>query len=390
MLNFLPPFVFSLAMWALFSDVPSKAHAPFSQETYLSLIGIIKYGPPLLLSIFAGYIVRSRINRRFVFLITAVCSLALFFSSMISIPSIAALLAVLSLVMTSVLYEPVLEVLCAFYGERTGNYMAVNNAMNLARTSARMLAPLLTLYVIKSSVSLSIEVISGLLLGLSALLFLFVRFPEDVPTEQEQIGHCGFFASLKQVFSNSSALRVLIVYSTFYLAVNYLEYFVTLLNINTGIKLAHMFSALGAGFVTSNFMSLVLKRHIKIKPVHLSYSLFLTALGLLLLPLVTGPLILICPFVIGLGNGISVPLGSSIVQQSLDRNGVAVFFGALETSISICGIISMGIGFTSYKLFGPRAVFLVDAGIIGMAAVYWTITINWRNRVSESTALANS
>lgn len=377
MINFIPPFIFSVATWLLYSEVPGVNPAPFSQESFLSFIGVIKYGPPLVLSIFAGYIVQSRITKRFVILLTASCSFLLFLSALIPSESISALIAVFVIAMTSIIYEPILEVLCAYYGEKTGNYLAVNNAMNLARTCARMIAPLLLLYVLKKYFSFSIQITSGIFVIFASAFFLFVHFPEDMaPEDKASNVQPRFFESLKKVFSNPNAYQILIVYSTFYLAVNYLEYFVTIIKPGSTIKLGHLFSILGAGFVTSNLLTLVFKKHLNIKPVHLGYSLFFTGIGLILLTIVPGKMIVLCPFFIGLGNGLSVPLGSAIIQKSLERKDIAVFFGALETSINICGIISMTIGALVFKLLGASTVFIVDGVIIIVSGIYWVIVSN--------------
>lgn len=377
--NFFPHFIYSLALWILYSQLPEQSPAPFNQETYLSLIGAVKYTAPLLLSVFAGYIVRTRVNRRFSAQLLVGAAGFIYFLGSHATGAISNLLILCTVALLAVLYEPIIDVLCAFYGEKQGNYLSVNSAMTLVRTSARMLGPLITLYLIVPYLRLPLSQIVSLLLGLAALFVVFAEFPDPTPVDEGSlVVSGGFFSTLQSVLANPTSAQLLIVYSTFYLSINYLEYLVTLLPTGSPIALSSVYSVLGGGFVASNVFVLLFKKRLDIRPVHLSSSLALTGFALFALPLLPGRMLFLGAFLAGFGNGISVPLGASIIQSSLPRSQIAVFSGALETCVNACGIISMGLGIILFHFFGAVGVFYGDAILVLGSAFIWNLSFKRR------------
>lgn len=354
----------------LFSKIPEMQADPFDQPTYLLTIGMIKYIPVFLFAILGGHIVKEYAKKEFIVGLIAVQIAIVFFLKIYVYGSFASLILLGSFVIFSLIYEPLIDYLTAYYSEKKGEYIYINSVVSLSRTMARLFAPMIFVYVIAKN-SGNIFSTTQILYAILALSIVFIDFPKLESSEKKQ--QKSLIACMKNIISNKTALGILLIYCVFYLGINYLEYMVIISQKFASVQLGDLFMIMGAGFVCANVSLLILKD--KIKSVHMmTFSLGLSGCMLILLPWIEiKNLVFGAIFLIGCGNGLAVPISMGFAQKLLKKDLIPYFSGLLDTSINICAIISVGIGFILIKTLGIKGVFFFDGLFLLVSMIIWIL-----------------
>ncbi|MCI5072875.1 MFS transporter [bacterium] len=351
---------------------------PFDQPTYLLIIGMIKYTPVFLFAILGGHIVKEYAKKGFIVGLIAVQMVIIFFLKTYTQDSYASLILLGSFVIFSLIYEPLIDYLTAYYSEKKGEYIYMNSIVSLSRTSARLLAPMMFVYVIAKNNGdiFSTTQIMYLILAVS---IMFIDFPKLESGEKKQ--KKSLIVCMKNIISNKTALGILLIYCVFYLGINYLEYIVVISQKFASVQLGDLFMTMGAGFVCANASLLILKD--KIKSIHMmTFSLGLSGTMLIMLPWIEVKyLVFMALFLIGCGNGLAVPISMGYAQKLLKKDLIPYFSGLLDTAINVCAIVSVGIGFVLMKTLGAKGVFLFDGLFLLMSMLIW-VSLN-KNTLGE-------
>ncbi|MEZ4815047.1 MAG: hypothetical protein R3A80_07560 [Bdellovibrionota bacterium] len=352
------------------ATVPDAKYYPFSQENYLLCMGVIKYAPVLLLSVIGSHWISNNLSKNLVVALVVLSSAIIIALSAVPIESFRYLSIFFVYILFSVIYEPVVEILSSYWGEKRQNYLLVNGLVTLARTSARYLGPILITSFIGRYLNLQLPQLSALLLVFLASALVFCDFPKTEKIEEGVVTRLSFKESMQKICQSKLSLGLLVIYCIFYLGVSYLEYLVTLLDPQSKVTLAQLFSSLGLGFVVSNILIMIMKGKLK-QPLIFFLSLLLTGSCLVLLPFVSQGLLPRVMFLIGIGNGFAVPISLSIFQKLLGRKLIGHFIGVLDASINMCALISLGVGYVLFRTVGSSYIFVFDGTMILVSAFVW-------------------
>ena len=152
------------------------------------------------------------------------------------------------------------------------------------RTSMRFLAPLIVVVpIIDVNISSNFSTFVFAFFAAFLIIFSFLLPRFEVEMKGEDIS---YVESFKSILRNPLCRYLLLIYSIFYLSVNYLEYFALLLPPNEVDQVGFYYSALGLGFMASNLFILKFKSLIKNEAEVLKFTLVLTGLSLISLSFV--------------------------------------------------------------------------------------------------------
>lgn len=365
--------VFCFVIWVVYSKLPALEVTSISKVSYLSLIGLIKYLPVFVFSSYLSHKISTKLTKA-----KAIQLLLLTYFIFIGIhyllPSdLTALGSLLLVSLLAIVYEPLFDTVKATVVNKTKDYFFINAMGSLVRTSMRFIAPLIILIpLLESDIERNLSLIVFLLVGFFILTLIYTLPRFELLMERDNISYT---ESLKSIFLNPLCRYLIVIYSIFYLSINYLEYFALLLPLGRSGDVGYYYSSLGLGFMTSNILIIVLKRLIKNEKEILKFTLMLTGICLVLLAVVPLSLHLYLVFLMGIGNGFSVPVATAIMQKNLKLKDLSMFSGVIDTTTNFCALISVGIGWVILKAFSYKVIFITDGVIILLGALYWHIVV---------------
>ena len=127
--------------------------------------------------------------------------------------------------------------------------------------------------------------------------------------------------------------------------------------------------------MSSNVFILKFKKSIKNEKSLLKYTLILTGLSLISLSFVDASFHLVFIYLMGVGNGLSVPIATTIMQKNLKLTELSMLSGVIDTVTNLCAILSLAIGWSVLKIFSYEVIFIVDGLIVLAGALYWHIVV---------------
>jgi hypothetical protein len=365
-------FFFALTSWYILTAVLGEtSFAIFEKSEYLSIIGSVRYGVPLIFSAFSGYLISKQLNKQNLLLLVLVTTSLVFSSNLLATPELKNLLVVAIFFLFSGFYEPVANLVAAGFATKKGNFITINSLLNLTRTSARFLGPLLGVFIVGLNQDfLTIPTTSGILLSLIFISFLFIKLPEPKDSTVKKVAKAGFISQLNSLRNNFVATSILSVYMLFYLGVSYVEY-LPMLTKSGNLQTHSLYASLGGGFLFANFVLLILGKKIQSPITIFIGSLLATAVSIIFIPYSSENMVLPILFLVGNANALSVSVSASLFQKYLPRELLGTFVGVLGTCTSLCGLISMGVALLVNNMFGYQAVFMVNGTLILLSSILW-------------------